>query len=109
MVGTDGPGDKLFRLIPDPSSNAPSMNDPTLDQHQLGRSALHGSADPAEMFWAADTNVMYSRFRSFPRDEGSQLDKVSGLMKACSTSLFLNNANHVANIIAYRVTRDLCI
>ena len=74
MVGSDGPGDKLFRLISD-QHNAPSSNDPPLDTPTDPFTAHSFNAVPANDTYA-DGSSLFARFRTFPRDEGSQLDKV---------------------------------
>lgn len=86
MVGSDGPGDKLFRLIGseslslavNPLSVHDPMIDPRLDMSMGSQFAMQSQMDPSlnnDMLWNSDAHL-FNRFRSFPRDEGSQLDKV---------------------------------
>jgi hypothetical protein len=74
MIGTDGPGDKLFRLISD-TYNAPSYHDHMLDPRS-GVFESHDSFGVPPMSDSLDGSIL-GRFRGFPRDEGSQLDKVT--------------------------------
>lgn len=79
MVGSDGPGDKLFRLIYDPFNPRASEqldHSGLVDYSGMGLPGQFESSNPNELLWNTDASL-FGRFHNFPRDEGSQLDKVT--------------------------------
>ena len=90
MLGSDGPGDKLFRLVTDPTPPAmyptsdPSgglglgIFDSRLASAPMGEHtyAYDPTAAPPAQPWSGELSL-FNRFRTFPRDEGSQLDQVA--------------------------------
>lgn len=105
MVGTDGPGDKLFRLV---SDNAPSALDPLLNTPRssglshvseerfvpiikdsgssgaIGTISSSSTGTISDSLWSSGS--IFHRFRAFPRDEGSQLDRV---LNACGIKFII--------------------
>ena len=104
MIGSDGPGDKLFRLVTDTTplpahlssadllSHAPIYEPSRLPPTPGGLSGLAPGLSPHQSFslgeisppsvssndvWGSPELPIFGRFRNFSRDEGSQLDKVS--------------------------------
>lgn len=90
MLGVDGPGDKLFRIIRPRNEDDEEeeevdgiMDFPSMGLPRLPSNGLLDASGPNQMLWNTDASL-FGRFRNFPRDEGSQLDKVK------SVALLLN-------------------